>query len=137
MLYARGDDGVNVDSLATVSTEPATLPPMLLSLKVSVVMPELLMVMLNAAVTTVFVPTPVAPLEGLTRVTFRSVPPPVGVGVGAGPQLVLLPLSVRVVGIMRVAFILLDLVQLQNQYPLSPAGLLTIACRQASLPGVS
>ena len=82
MLYARGDDGVNVVSLATVLTEPATLPPLLLSLKVSVVMLELLMVMLNAAVTTVFVPTPVAPLEGLTLVTFRSVPPPVGVGVG-------------------------------------------------------
>jgi len=90
VLYARGDDGVNVDSLAIVLTEPATLPPMLLSLKVSVVMPALLMVMLNVAVTTVFVPTPVAPLEGLTLVTFRSVPPPVGVGVGTAAAMAVL-----------------------------------------------
>ena len=54
-----------------VLTEPVTLLPPLLSLKVSVVRVEPFMLSLKVAVTTVFVPTPVAPLEGLVEVTVR------------------------------------------------------------------
>ncbi len=69
VLYARPDDGVNVALFPLVLTEPFTLLPPPLSLKVSVVRVEPFMVSLNVAVMAVFMPTPVAPLDGLTEVT--------------------------------------------------------------------
>ena len=69
MLYARPDDGVNVALFPLVLTEPFTLLPPPLSLKVSVVKVEPFMLSLNVAVTTVFVLTLAAPLEGLWEVT--------------------------------------------------------------------
>ena len=52
-----------------VLTEPLTELPPPLSLKVSVVKVEPFIVSLNAAVTTVPVPTPEEPLDGLVEVT--------------------------------------------------------------------
>ena len=69
VLYARPDDGVNVALFPLVLTEPFTLLPPPLSLKVSVVKVEPFMLSLNVAVTTVFVLTLAAPLEGLWEVT--------------------------------------------------------------------
>ena len=69
VLYARPDDGVNVALFPFVLTEPFTELPPPLSLKVSVVRVEPFMVSLNVAVMAVFIPTPVAPLDGLTEVT--------------------------------------------------------------------
>ena len=57
--------------LPFVPTEPATSFPPPLNLKVSVVNVEPFMLSLNVAVTAVFVPTLVAPLDGLTEVTVR------------------------------------------------------------------
>jgi hypothetical protein len=77
-----GDDGVKVAFVRFVLTEPVALLPPLLSLKVSVVRVEPFMLSLKVAVTTVFVPTPVAPLDGLVEVTVRVIlvgggsPPP-------------------------------------------------------------
>lgn len=65
-----GDDGVKVALLPFVLTEPAILPPPL-SLKVSVVRVEPFIYREKVAVTTVLVPTPVAPLDGLVEVTVR------------------------------------------------------------------
>ena len=70
-MYARPADGVTVALLPFVLTEPATLLPPPESLKVSVVSVEPFMVSLNMAVTTVFVPTFVAPPDGLEEVTER------------------------------------------------------------------
>lgn len=69
VLYARPDDGVNVALFPLVLTEPFTELPPPLSLKVSVVNVEPFIVSLNVAVTTVPVPTPLAPLDGLVEVT--------------------------------------------------------------------
>lgn len=69
VLYARPDDGVNVALFPFVLTEPFTLLPPPLSLKVSVVKVEPFMLSLNVAVMAVLVPTPVVPLDGLVEVT--------------------------------------------------------------------
>ncbi len=69
VLYARPDDGVNVALFPFVLTEPFTELPPPFSLKVSVVRVEPFIVSLNEAVTTVFVLTLAAPLEGLWEVT--------------------------------------------------------------------
>ena len=69
VLYARPDDDVNVALFPLVLTEPFTELPPPLSLKVSVVRVEPFMVSLNVAVTTVLMPTPEEPFDGLVEVT--------------------------------------------------------------------
>lgn len=71
VLYASGEDGVKVAVAPFVVTEPATAPLSLCSLKVSVVSVEPFIVREKVAETAVFIPTPVAPLDGLIEFTVK------------------------------------------------------------------
>ena len=71
-----GDDGVKVAFVRFVLTEPVALLQPLLSLKVSGVRVEPSIYVEKVAVTAVFVPTPVAPLEGFVEVIETYVVPP-------------------------------------------------------------
>ncbi len=69
MLYNKFDDGVKVAVAPPVLTEPPTALPPPLTLKVSVVKVEPLMVSLKVAEMAAFTATPVAPLDGLMEET--------------------------------------------------------------------
>lgn len=98
VLYARLVDGVNVAVAPLVVTAPETSPPPPLNFKVLVLSVDPFISNEKVAETVVLTATPVAPLEGLADDT-ESV---TGVGsdpdAGAGPQLVLLLLSVQLLG---------------------------------------
>jgi len=79
--------GVKVAVALFVVTEPVTAPPSLCSLKVSGVRVEPFIIKEKVAETTVFVTTPVAPLEGLVEVTVSV--SFIGVGSATGAELVL------------------------------------------------
>jgi hypothetical protein len=104
VLYANLLEGVNVALLPLVLTEPLTLLPPPLTLKVSVVRVEPFIVSLKVAVTVVFIDIPVAPLDGLVELTVNVTPPPPPPPPLSPPppppppavdQFVLLPLSVQ------------------------------------------
>ena len=69
VLYTRLEDGVNMALLPLVLTEPLTLPPPPLSLKVSVVRVEPFMVSVKVAEMAVFTATFVPPLDGVVVLT--------------------------------------------------------------------
>ena len=66
-------DGVNVATLLLYDTVPLTLPLLLLSVKVLVVMVEESMSSLNVALIALLTPTPVELLAGLVELTVGDV----------------------------------------------------------------
>jgi len=102
VLFARLDDGINVTIAPFVLTVPLTRLLPSLSVKVSVETVVPFTNIENVAETVVVTATPVASFDGLVEITVRVS----GVGCGSGGgacselQLVLLPMSVQLLGLI-------------------------------------